>query len=106
VDQFFYAKVAVSLSAIAFGIVCTVLIFSVLHYRDSFRKRLLFGLPLLALVASIGFVQMDMYRDLTGKRKPLEDDFFFAVLAAEFSLALAVMFARAIWLRRRGWWRR
>jgi len=105
-DQLSYAKFAVTLSAVAFEIICTVLIFSVLHQRDSFRKRLLFGIPLLALVASVGFVQMDMYRYLTGARKPLDDDFFFLVLVTEFSLMIVVMFARAIWLRRRGWWQK
>jgi hypothetical protein len=99
-----HAKFVLVASAVGFDVISIVLILSVLHHRDSFRKRLLFGFPLLVLIAGIGFAQMDVYRRLTAIRKPLDDDFLFAVLVLEFSLAIAVMFGRAMWLRRSGWW--
>jgi len=81
--------------ALAAGFILTGLAFNalMLRYRDNSSRRLLFGVPLIALLAVIPFVQLDSYSSIAGVRKPLDNDtLFFSVVVFEGLVAIALVF--------------
>lgn len=86
------------LLALAGGFVLAGLGFSTLmiHYRSTANRRMLFGVPLLVLLAGIVFVQLVSYTNLSGVRRPIDNDvLFFWVVICENLLAIVAIFYSA-----------
>jgi hypothetical protein len=72
-----------------------------LRFRSDSRRRLQFGVPLLAALVVLVFFQFNSYSNLTGLRKPIDDDaIFFWIIIFECVVVFGGIFYSAY--RRRG----
>ena len=90
------ARITLIVLAVVFLGVCVGFSGLMIRYRANAARRAIVGVPLVALLVAIPFLQLDVYSSLSGVKKPIDNDsMFFLTLLAECALGTVWIFYSA-----------